>query len=175
MFQHKGFATILIDLLTTEEESIDMVTRHLRFDIPLLARRVVAATHWLRAFPETKDMKIAYFGASTGAAAALVAAAELPEHVMAVVSRGGRPDLAKAVLGKVKSPTLLIDGGNDSVVIDLNRTAMDLLQCQKSLVIVPRAGHLFEQPGKLERVAEFAEQWFEEHLLGKKIMVGTEK
>ena len=99
----------------------------------------------------------------------------MPEHVMAVVSRGGRPDLARDVLGKVKSPTLLIVGGNDSVVIDLNRTALEQLQCQKSLVIVPRAGHLFEQPGKLERVAEFAEQWFEEHLIGKKLMVGTEK
>lgn len=175
ILQHKHLATILIDLLTTEEESVDMVTRHLRFDIPLLARRVVGATSWLQNSPETKHMKIGYFGASTGAAAALVAAAKLKDKVNAVVSRGGRPDLAQAILQKVTSPTLLIVGGNDSVVIDLNQTALEKLNCEKSLVIVPGAGHLFEQPGKLERVAEFAAQWFEEHLLHKKLMVGTKK
>lgn len=175
MFQNRGLATILIDLLTPEEESIDTTTHHLRFDIKLLKDRVIGATKWLDIIPRTKGMKIGFFGASTGAAAALAAAAQIPDRVIAVVSRGGRPDLAENALEQVKAPTLLIVGGNDSVVIDLNRSAMEKLKCEKDLVIVPGAGHLFEQPGKLERAAEFAGQWFEHHLLGKEMIAGGKK
>lgn len=172
MLQDRGLATILIDLLTAEEESIDIVTHHLRFDIQLLKDRVIAATKWLDTVPRTRGMKIGYFGASTGAAAALAAAAEIPDRVSSVVSRGGRPDLAKDALELVKAPTLLIVGGNDSIVIELNQAAMEKLKCENDLVIIPGAGHLFELPGKLERVADFAGQWFEHHLLGKEIIAG---
>ncbi len=156
-------ASLLIDLLTEEEEKIDLVTRQLRFDIELLTGRVISATKWLLKNNETSRLKIGYFGASTGAAAALVAAAELDQTIAAVVSRGGRADLAGQALKKVKAPTLLIVGGNDFVVIDLNKQAMEQLVCEKKLVIVPQAGHLFEEPGALEQVAGHATQWFESY------------
>ncbi len=141
-----------------------MITHNLRFDIKMLAKRVVTATHWLRQMDETKDMAIGYFGASTGAAAAVVAAAELGDMVSAVVSRGGRPDLAQSALDRVQSPTLLVVGGNDSAVIDLNRQALERLNGPKRMVLVSGAGHLFELPGMLERVAELAGCWFEKYL-----------
>jgi dienelactone hydrolase len=149
-----GIGTLLVDLLTPDEEQLDLQTRALRFDIPLLARRLEAAT---AAVPE--DVPLGYFGASTGAAAALFAAADLAE-TKAVVSRGGRPDLAAPVLGRVQAPTLLIVGERDPVVVDLNRRALQELQSEKELVIVPHATHLFEEPGSLERVAEVARDWF---------------
>jgi pimeloyl-ACP methyl ester carboxylesterase len=149
-----GIGTLLVDLLTPDEEQIDLRTRALRFDIPLLAERLEAAT---AAVPE--DMPLGYFGASTGAAAALIAAAD-HEETKAVVSRGGRPDLAEAALSRVRAPTLLIVGEHDPVVLDLNRRALEQLQCEKQLVIVPEATHLFEEPGTLEHVAELARDWF---------------
>jgi len=158
-------ATLLIDLLTVDEELIDMRTAQLRFDIELLAERLVDATNWLAQFPDTGHLRIGYFGASTGAAAALVAAAVRPDGVGAVVSRGGRPDLAGAALPHVRAPTLLIVGGNDGQVIELNRTALAQLRCEKRLVIVPGATHLFEEPGALEEVARLARDWFERHLI----------
>jgi dienelactone hydrolase len=157
-------ASLLIDLLTPQEESIDMRTAHLRFDIGLLAERLVAVTDWLTQHPDTRQLRIGYFGASTGAAAALVAAAERPEVVGAVVSRGGRPDLAGAALALVRAPTLLIVGGNDFQVIELNRQAFAQLRCEKQLVIVPGATHLFEEPGALDEVARLAREWLESHL-----------
>lgn len=162
--QERHLATILIDLLTPDEEAVDTITHNLRFDIKMLAKRVVTATHWLRQMDETKDMTIGYFGASTGAAAALVAAAELGDMVSAVVSRGGRPDLAQSALDRVQSPTLLVVGGNDSAVIDLNRQSLERLKGPKRMVLVSGAGHLFELPGMLERVAELAGCWFEKYL-----------
>jgi len=162
-------ASLLIDLLTEQEEQVDLQTRQLRFDIDLLAGRVVSATKWLLAKSDLGKLSIGYFGASTGAAAALVAAAELGEHISAIVSRGGRPDLAGAALAKVKAPTLLIVGGNDSVVIDLNERAMEQLAGEKELAIVPGAGHLFEEPGAMEQVAQHAAKWFERYLGGQKI------
>lgn len=156
--------TLLFDLLTKEEENIDLVTRHLRFDINLLAKRLMDATAWLKDLPDTQRLKIGYFGASTGGGAALVAAAELGERVGAVVSRGGRPDLAGEALPRVKSPTLLIVGGLDDVVIDLNQAAYEQLQCEKELKIVPGATHLFEEPGALEEVARLAAAWFQTYL-----------
>lgn len=164
VLRHADIASLLIDLLTEEEEKVDLVTRQLRFDIELLATRVISATKWLLANSDLGNLRIGYFGASTGAAAALVAAAELGENIATVVSRGGRPDLAGAALTKVKAPTLLIVGGNDYVVIDLNERAMELMTCQKELIIVPGAGHLFEEPGALEQVAQHATQWFERYL-----------
>ena len=164
VLRHAEIASLLIDLLTEQEEKIDVVTRELRFDIELLATRVVSATKWLLANSDLGNLRIGYFGASTGAAAALVAAAELGEETSAVVSRGGRPDLAGVALSKVKAPTLLIVGGNDFVVIDLNKQAMEQMTCQKELIIVPGAGHLFEEPGALEKVARHATQWFERFL-----------
>jgi putative phosphoribosyl transferase len=158
-------ATLLIDLLTTDEEAIDLRTAHLRFDIGLLAKRLVGATDWPTQRPETRHLRIGYFGASTGAAAALVAAAERPDVVGAVVSRGGRPDLAGPALARVRAPTLLIVGGNDFQVIELNRAAFDQLRCEKQLVIVPGATHLFEEPGALDEVARLARAWFERHLV----------
>ncbi len=158
-------ATLLIDLLTSDEEASDMRTAHLRFDIDLLAERLVAATDWLRQYPDTRHFRIGYFGASTGAAAALVSAAERPQAVGAVVSRGGRPDLAGPALARVRAPTLLIVGGNDFAVIELNRTALGQLRCEKRLVIVPGASHLFEEPGALDEVARLAREWFERHLI----------
>ena len=158
-----GLATLLIDLLTSAEEREDARTARLRFDIALLARRVAAATVWLAANPVTSHLRIGYFGASTGAAAALVAAAERPDDVGAVVSRGGRPDLAIPVLARVKAPTLLIVGSLDLPVIDMNREALEHLQVEKRLDIVPGATHLFEEPGALEQVARLARQWFQTH------------
>jgi pimeloyl-ACP methyl ester carboxylesterase len=160
-----GLATLLFDLLTSEEEDIDRVTAHLRFDISLLAERLVAASDWTADQQETRSLPIGYFGASTGGGAALVAAAERPELARAVVSRGGRPDLAGAALARVQSPTLLIVGGLDTPVIDMNRSAMgQMLNAPVELEIVPGAGHLFEEPGALERVAALALGWFQRKL-----------
>jgi dienelactone hydrolase len=156
--------TLLIDLLTAEEEVVDMQTMHLRFDIGLLAKRLVGATDWLRQNPDTQSFRICYFGASTGAAAALIAATERPDVVSAVVSRGGRPDLAGPALPLVKAPTLLIVGGDDIPVIELNKDAMAQMRCEKKLAIVPGATHLFEEPGKLEEAARLARDWFVQHL-----------
>jgi pimeloyl-ACP methyl ester carboxylesterase len=158
-------ATLLIDLLTLHEEAIDAQTAQLRFDIDLLAKRLVDATDWLTQFPDTKQLRIGYFGASTGAAAALVAAAERPDQVRAIVSRGGRPDLAGAALPRVRAPTLLIVGGNDVQVIQLNQMALAQLRSEKQLVIIPGATHLFEEPGALDKVARMAREWFQRHLI----------
>ncbi|MBE0534845.1 MAG: dienelactone hydrolase family protein [Phycisphaerae bacterium] len=165
IMQEKFLATILIDLLTPTEESIDAVSRNLRFDIKLLSERVVAAIRWLRDQEEIGSMKIGCFGASTGAAAALAAAARMPDEVSAVVSRGGRPDLAGKALAQVKAPTFLIVGGDDAIVIDLNRQAMEQLTCEKQMAVVSGAGHLFEEPGKMERVADLAAGWFARYLV----------
>ena len=159
-----GLATLLVDLLTSSEEEIDQRTAHLRFDIDLLAARLVATTNWLTLLPDTRKLHIGYFGASTGAAAALVAAAELGHVVRAVVSRGGRPDLAGPVLSHVLAPTLLIVGGNDVPVIELNQAALAQLRCEKQLAIIPGATHLFEEPGALDEVAKLARDWFGRHL-----------
>ena len=158
-----NIATLLIDLLTKEEEKIDDVTAHLRFDIDLLSVRLIYATDWLKKNPDTTNLKIGYFGASTGAAAALVAAAKL-QSVYAIVSRGGRPDLARDYLENVKAPTLLIVGGNDTIVIDLNKEAMKKLSIENKLEIVKGASHLFEEPGALEKVAKLAAYWFKKYL-----------
>ena len=159
-----NLATLLFDLLTKEEDEIDAVTAQLRFNIRLLADRLIGATDWLKRGELTKKLKVGYFGASTGAAAALVAAAERAELVRAVVSRGGRPDLAGEALPKVKAPTLLIVGGNDRPVLDLNRKALSNLRVAKDLTIVPGATHLFEEPGTLEEVARLAAGWFQKYL-----------
>ncbi|MBO9539300.1 alpha/beta hydrolase [bacterium] len=164
VLQRAGLGTLLFDLLTPEEEAIDAYNARLRFDIPLLARRVVETTDWLKRTDETRQLAIGYFGASTGGGAALVAAAARPEAVAAVVSRGGRPDLAGEALLRVQAPTLLIVGGYDDVVIELNREAYALLRCEKALEIVPGATHLFEEPGTLEAVARLATTWFTRHL-----------
>jgi dienelactone hydrolase len=160
-----GLATLLIDLLTPEEEMIDLRTRHLRFDIGLLASRLVGATDWLTQNPATQTLRIGYFGASTGAGAALVAAADRPEVVGAIVSRGGRPDLAGSALSRVRAPTLLIVGGYDIPVIGMNQAAQAQLRGINHLEIVPGATHLFEEPGTLEEVARLASQWFKRYLL----------
>lgn len=159
-----GLATLLMDLLTAEEESIDMYTARLRFDIGMLAERVVSATDWLSDLAPSRELNIGYFGASTGAAAALVAAVERPQLVKAIVSRGGRPDLAGPVLDRVQAPTLLIVGGNDEPVITMNKDALDQLNTTKDMKIVPGATHLFEEPGTLEEVARLAKEWFLEYL-----------
>jgi pimeloyl-ACP methyl ester carboxylesterase len=159
-----GLATLLVDLLTPEEETVDEETARLRFDIGLLADRLVDATDWLGEFEETRGFAVGYFGASTGGGAALVAAARRPNSVRAVVSRGGRPDLAGAALARVRAPTLLIVGGNDHVVLDLNREALARLRCEKRLEIVPGATHLFEEPGALAEVARLAREWFQRFL-----------
>jgi putative phosphoribosyl transferase len=156
--------TLLLDLLTDDEESIDLRTRELRFDIDLLARRVGAATEWLAREERTEGLRVGYFGASTGAAAALIAAAERPDEVAAVVSRGGRPDLAGDALPHVRAPTLLIVGGDDDDVIPLNRNALEQLETEKQLEMVPGATHLFEEPGALEQVARLAREWFVRYL-----------
>jgi putative phosphoribosyl transferase len=158
-----GLATLLFDLLTQEEEAIDMRTREHRFNIGLLAQRLVHATKWAKQQGQTRALRIGYFGSSTGGAAALVAAAELPQDVGAVVSRGGRPDLAGEELPKVQAPTLLIVGGNDDIVIELNEQARDQMRCEVKLEIVPGATHLFEEPGALEKVAKLASDWFSLH------------
>jgi dienelactone hydrolase len=165
VLQEAGLATLLFDLLTSAEEQIDACTAHLRFDIPLLAARLEAATDWLQAQEETRDLLAGYFGASTGGAAALVAAAHRPHDVYAVVSRGGRPDLARDWLPLVESPTLLIVGGDDTEVIRLNQWAFHQLRLeQKRLELVPGATHLFEEPGAIEQVAALARDWFRERL-----------
>ena len=161
-----GLATLLFDLLTPEEESIDARTAELRFNIGLLAERLVHATKWAKQQEQTRDLRIGYFGSSTGGGAALVAAAEIPQDVGAVVSRGGRPDLADEALPKVQAPTLLIVGGNDDVVIELNEQARDRMRCEVKLEIVPGATHLFEEPGALEKVAKLASDWFLLHAAG---------
>jgi dienelactone hydrolase len=157
-------ATLLFDLLTSEEEAVDALTGHLRFNIELLAQRLIGATDWLTRRADVAHLPIGYFGASTGAAAALVAATERSSLVRAVVSRGGRPDLAGPVLPFVRAPTLFIVGGNDSQVIELNRAALAELNCEKRLVIVPGATHLFEEPGALDEVARLASNWYQSHL-----------
>jgi putative phosphoribosyl transferase len=159
-----GSATLLIDLLNADEQEVDLQTSQLRFDIPFLANRLVAITHWLRNQPQVVGLQIGYFGASTGAGAALVAAAELPRLIHAVVSRGGRPDLAGDALERVEAPTLAIVGGNDAVVLELNRQALARMNCPKALQVIPGASHLFEEPGGLEEVAKLARAWFAKEL-----------
>jgi putative phosphoribosyl transferase len=160
-----GIATLLLDLLTAREEGRDRVTAEYRFDIDLLARRLVSTVDWIRRNPATFRLPLGLFGASTGAAAALVAAAVRPEEIAAVVSRGGRPDLAGPALPAVKAPTLLIVGGADEQVLELNRRAVELMHTEKRLVVIPGATHLFEEPGALEEVARLATEWFLEHFL----------
>jgi len=162
--QSQRIATLLFDLLTRHEGSVDERTAEHRFDIPFLSKRLIGATEWVLKFPVTSDLSFGYFGASTGAAAALVAAAELPAAISSVVSRGGRPDLAAASLRAVHAPTLLIVGGHDYPVIDMNREALAALECpEKQLLIIPGATHLFEEPGTLEEVARVAAEWFVRH------------
>jgi dienelactone hydrolase len=162
-----GLAILLMDLLTAEEEAVDLRTRHLRFDIALLGRRVIVTIDWLARDASVKELPVGCFGASTGAAAALIAAAERPQRVAAVVSRGGRPDLAGEALRRVTAPTLLIVGGNDLEVLRLNRQALAMLPGEAQLEIVPGATHLFEEPGALERVAALARDWFLRYLSGR--------
>jgi putative phosphoribosyl transferase len=158
-----GLATLLFDLLTPEEEAEDMDTARYRFNIDLLAERLVYATGWILEQKQTSHLPIGYFGASTGGGAALVAAAQRPREVSAVVSRGGRPDLAGDLLSRVQAPTLLIVGGRDEVVIELNQQAQREMRCEVKLEIVPGATHLFEEPGTLDRVAKLASNWFLQH------------
>lgn len=155
-----GFATLLFDLLSAEEEQIDNYSAELRFNIHLLSSRLIDVTHWCMQLLTNHSFKLGYFGSSTGAAAALVAAAKLPNAIHAVVSRGGRPDLANKYLGAVEAPTLLIVGGEDDIVIKLNHVATTYLRCSHQLAIVPGATHLFEESGKLEEVATLAIEWF---------------
>lgn len=164
--QDAGLATLLVDLLTEEEEALEQYTAHLRFDIGLLADRLIGATDWLTNDPRTSELAVAYFGASTGGGAALVAAAQCPRRIGAVVSRGGRPDLAGDALRAVRAPTLLIVGGDDGPVIGMNERALASLAAPiKQLAIVPGATHLFEEPGKLEEVARLAAEWFTRYLV----------
>lgn len=158
-----GIATLLLDLLTPEEELIDESTRGYRFDIPLLAKRLVGTCQWIQKNPAIQSLKIGFFGASTGSAAALIAAKKLKKEIFAVVSRGGRPDLALKDLPEVIAPTLLLVGGNDFDVIEMNQEAFEALQCIKEIKIIPGATHLFEESGTLEQVANNAAQWFREH------------
>jgi dienelactone hydrolase len=162
--QGGGYATLLLDLLTSDEEAIDEQTREYRFDVDCLGHRVVSAIDWAASHPQVAHLPVACFGASTGAAAALIAAAERPELVRAVISRGGRPDLAGYALPKVQAPTLLIVGGHDERVIELNRAAMRRMRAPVQLEIVPRATHLFEEPGTLELVSQLALKWCTKHL-----------
>ena len=159
-----GFATLLFDLLTQEEERADQLSGHLRFDIELLSRRLLAATWWAAEQKVVSNLRFGYFGDSTGAAAALMAAAEAGDRIKAVVSRGGRPDLAGSALPRVEAATLLIVGGRDEQVLDLNQGALKRLRCPRRLVVVPGATHLFEEPGALEEVSRLASVWFREHL-----------
>jgi dienelactone hydrolase len=164
--QRAGIATLLFDLLTRAEEETDVHTREHRFDIGLLAQRLIHGTQWIDAQDELRNMRIGYFGASTGSAAALVAAAKLGTRIAAVVSRGGRPDLAGAAnLAVVKAPTLLLVGSNDEAVRELNQSALEYLNCEKQLIVVPGATHLFEEPGTLEAVARHGALWFQRHRL----------
>jgi putative phosphoribosyl transferase len=165
--QRAGLATVLFDLLTREEEQVDLHTREHRFNIPLLGERLVYGTEWASGQRDLRPLRIGFFGASTGSAAALIAAAQLGDRVDAVVSRGGRPDLAEAALERVRAPTLLIVGGNDDVVLGLNQRAYQRLNCEKELEVVPGASHLFEEPGALETVARMASHWFGHHLAGR--------
>ena len=163
--QQRGIATLLFDLLTVEEEHVDLQTREHRFDIPLLTRRMQDATVWAAAQPQLRHARIGYFGASTGSAAALIAAARLGQRISAVVSRGGRPDLAGPVaLAAVTAPTLLIVGGADHGVLGLNEQALRTMQCEKRMTVVPSATHLFEETGTLEQVSALAGDWFASHL-----------
>jgi len=162
-----GLATLLFDLLTQEEEALDIRTREHRFNIRLLAERLVDATKWAKQQGQTRNLHIGYFGSSTGGAAALVAAIDVPQDVGAVVSRGGRPDLAGEALSKVQAPTLLIVGSNDDIVIELNEQARDKMCCEVKLEIIPGATHLFEESGALEKVAKLASDWFIAHLAVK--------
>ncbi len=162
VLRNRGLGTLLIDLLTHDEELVDTRTAHLRFDIEMLADRLVGTAEWLGR--EQADQKIGLFGASTGGGAALVAAARIPDRIQAVVSRGGRPDLAGAALPRVKAPTLLIVGGDDVPVIGMNREAYDQMNCVRKMEIVPGASHLFEEPGTLEEVARLAGDWFVRYL-----------
>lgn len=163
-FNKATIGTLLFDLLTQEEEETDIVTAEYRFNIPLLAERLIGATEWLRNDPKTKRLAFGYFGASTGAAAALIAAAKLPSEISAVISRGGRPDLAGKYLSNVVAPTLLLVGGLDTEVIELNRQAMNQMKVEKKIVIIPGATHLFEEQGTLEEVAKVSIDWFLKHL-----------
>jgi len=163
-FNKAKIATLLFDLLTNEEDQADIETAEYRFNIKLLAERLIGATEWLKKDPQTKTLIFGYFGASTGAAAALIAAAKLPKDIAAVVSRGGRPDLAANYLPKVVAPTLLLVGGLDTEVIELNRQAMGQMSAEKKLVIILGATHLFEEPGKLEEVAKISTEWFSRYL-----------
>jgi putative phosphoribosyl transferase len=167
VLREAGLGTLLFDLLTAEEEQAEAHTRHLRFNIPFLADRLVGVTRWALEQMKSRELNTGYFGSSTGAAAALVAAAELSDVIAAVVSRGGRPDLAGDALEGVKAPTLLIVGGKDQEVITLNQEAYRRLRCEKAFRIVPGASHLFEEPGTLEIVAETAAEWFAQHLRQK--------
>lgn len=164
LLRDAGLGTLLFDLLTHDEEQEDAVTSALRFDIKLLAKRLLGATFWLEEQPEASQLPIGYFGASTGAAAALMAAAALGGRIAAVVSRGGRPDLAGEALVNVKAPTLLVVGELDEVVLQLNRATYARLACEKDLQVVPGATHLFEEPGKLEDVAQLSARWFQDHM-----------
>jgi dienelactone hydrolase len=164
LLRERRLGTLLVDLLTPEEEAVDLRTAHVRFDIGLLSERVAGAIDWLGGERETARLRVGLFGASTGAAAALVAAATRPDAVFAVVSRGGRPDLAGTALPLVEAPTLLIVGGADALVLDLNQEAMEGLRCEKKLVVIPGATHLFEEPGALEEVARLAGVWLERYL-----------
>jgi len=163
--ERAGMGTLMIDLLTGKEEALDRQTGRLRFDIGLLAERLVAVTKWLLSFPDTQGLRIGYFGASTSAAAALVSAAVRPQDVNAVVARGGRPDLAGPLLGLVRAPTLLIVGGRDLGVLELNVESAAQLQTESRVEIVPGASHLFEEPGALDQVARLTQEWFERHLM----------
>jgi dienelactone hydrolase len=169
--QEGRLGTLLMDLLTPAEDQIDSRTAELRFNIDLLSERVIAAVDWVRSQPALQSLDIGLFGASTGAAAALMAASLRPAEASVVVSRGGRPDLAGAALGQVRAATLLIVGGNDLPVLEFNRAALQELQGKKQLEIVPRATHLFEEPGALEEVSRLAREWFLTHLRGRNVDV----
>jgi dienelactone hydrolase len=164
VLQHGRMGTLLLDLLTDDEERADAATAEFRFNIALLADRLVGAIDWAQAHPQTSPLRVGLFGASTGAAAALIAAAKRPQIVQAVVSRGGRPDMAEEFLEQVGAPTLLIVGGRDDVVIELNKQALARLKGRKELQIVPGATHLFEEPGALDQVSQLAKAWFERHV-----------
>ena len=163
-FNKANIGTLLFDLLTNEEDQTDAETAEYRFNIKLLAERLIGATEWLKQDPRTKNCVFGYFGASTGAAAALIAAAKLPDEIATVVSRGGRPDLAGEYLPKVVAPTLFLVGGLDTEVIELNQQAMDQMSAEKKMIIIPGATHLFEEPGKLEEVAKLSIDWFTRYL-----------
>lgn len=164
ILQQQGIGTLLLDLLTENEEKIDIITRKYRFNIPLMSERLIEVTKWIKENEETKKLNIGYFGSSTGAAAALIGAAKLQDLVMCVVSRGGRPDLALDFLHEVKAPTLLIVGEEDESVIEINTNVLKDLNCEKEIKIVLGATHLFEEPGKLEEVSALAGEWFKKYL-----------